>query len=234
MSNHEEGLVTATRVAVGRAMAMDDVSRADALVQLILDTKSVATEEQCQSIVDAGKACALAEKKLKEQLDSITRPANESVKAARSLAAPRLDLFKRGKDAALALYRDFTERKRREETARQLEQQKIEREAAAAREVAAKESEACGFDGDLPPEASVYVPPSAPLIRGGIGGATMVKTKKFRVTELNLAISHHPELFDIKLRQNDAKAELANLRRMDPDATLVGIEEYEDESPRMA
>ena len=62
----------------------------------------------------------------------------------------------------------------------------------------------------------------------------MVVNKKYRVTNLLEAIKHQPELFDIKLRHNDTKAALERLRQRSVDAELVGIEEYEDEKPRMA
>lgn len=237
MSPLEEGIVIATRGAVSRALAADAVKHAAGMVQLISQTERVDSVEDCQAIVDAAKVCQLAHKQIKAQLDSIVKPLNEATAAARSLANPRLDELTKAVSKAKTLYAQQQERARLAENARRLEAERLEREAAEKRAAEARSLEECGMadeDDAPPPEASTFVPQAPPLVRGGIGGMTTAKTKTFEVTDQAEALRHHPELFNISLRINDAKAALEKLRKYDPEARLVGIVEKEVETPRLA
>lgn len=237
MAPLEEGIVVATRGAVSRALAADAAKHAQRMVALIEQTQRVETVEDCQAIVDAAKVCQLAHKQIKGQLDSIVKPLNEATKAARSLASPSLDALTKAIDKAKRLYAEQQERLRLEEAARKLEAERVEREAAAKREAEAKSLEDCGMADDddaPPPEASTFVPQAPPLVRGGIGGMTTAKTKTMVIVDQAAAVANHPELFNITLRVTDAKAALERLRRFDPEARLVGIEEKEVETPRLA
>jgi len=228
----EEALVLATRGAVARALAMDSVTNAPAMAEYLKTVTEVQSPEECQSIVDAGKICKLAHKELDDQVRTITGPLKEAADAAKSLAAPRLSLLKDGTERAKLLYAGWQHKVRMEEQRRQAEAARIEREAAAARERDAEELRSMGAQDvdDVPPEASVYVPPAPALVRRGVGAMHQTVLKKYRVTNLIAALQANPELFDVKLRHNDTKAAMEAGRRSDPDFRLDGIEEYEETS----
>lgn len=232
MSRPEEALVAATRTAASRAIAGEAVAAAGPMVEHILAIKRLNTVEECQALVDAAKVCRLGQKSLEDQLDTILRPLKEAQKAAKALSDPLTKKLDEAIKHAKRLYEDFDARQKAEEARRVAEQQRLAREAAEREAAAAKELKDAGMqdDVDVAPEASAYQPPPPSQVRGGIGGMHKSSLKRMRVTNLAAAVTHHPELFNIELRQNDSKAALARLRASDPDATLVGIEEYEETS----
>lgn len=228
---NESQLVTATRGAVARALAGDKVTAGGPMADYILglNSESITSEESCQALVDAAKVCKLAHKEVDDQRKSITAPLKQATDAANALANPVLTKLKSAMDHAKKLYDGWKAKKDAEERQRLLEQQRIEREAAAKRaSEAAALVEAGAQDVDLPPEASVYTPPATTQVKGGLGAMHQQVRKKLRVTNVHAAVAAHEELFDIKLRQTDAKALLERMRAADPDAQLTGIEEYDD------
>lgn len=228
MSRPEEGLVTATSAAASRALAEPNIGEARTVAFGINAVVKIENDEHAKAITDAAKVCAAAKKSLEDQLKSITGPLRQAEKAARELAAPSIETFERAIARAKDLYRTYDDEKKAAARKAQEEQQRLEREAAAKREQEKNE------DDDDQPAPTVYVPPTESLVRGQVGGMTMRKDKKYRVTNLADAVMNHPELFRIELRINETKAALARLRASDPDARLVGIEEYEDETPTLA
>ena len=230
MSRPEEGLVTATSAAASRALAASDVGEAQALVVGILAVAKIETDEQAKSVTDWAKKCAAAKKSLEEQLKSITGPLRQAEKAAREIAAPSIQQFEHAIDRAKWLFKQYDDEKKAAAVRAQQEQQRLEREAEEKRRAEA----AAGAPDDDEPAPSTYVKPAESLVRGAVGGMTMRKEKKFRVTNMVDAVTNHPELFRIELKVNDTKALLARKRVADPEYRLLGIEEYEDETPTMA
>jgi hypothetical protein len=230
VNSPEEGLVAATGAAVSRALADGSVSGAQAVVVAIMETKKITTDEQAAALTDSAKICVSAKKALEEQLKSITEPLRRAEKNARAVAAPSIKQFDDAIEYAKELYRGFNDEKKAQALKAQQEQQRLEREAEEKRKAEA----AAGAPDDDEPAPSTYVKPTETLVRGVVGGMTMRKEKKYRITNLVDAVTNHPELFRIELKVNDTKALLARKRVAEPEYRLLGIEEYEDETPTMA
>lgn len=222
MSALDDGVVTATRVGVQQALNDRGVLAADSLIDLVLKTKEVTSDEQMQEIIDTAKVCKQAWKFIDDQRKTITAPLKKAMDAANDLARPKLDALKRVEDHAKSLYHAYDKKKKAE-----AERKRIEAEAEAARVMAEQKAAAeAGYtseDDDDEPVPSAAVAPPDNTFRGGIAKVHTSTRKAIVIADLATAARAYPHLIEVKVRQADAQAELARLRREDPEAMLEGF-----------